>query len=573
MPVVSLVQPVALECKHVTYAPHCQGDGDIHVVKEIQHFADGSTKPHVRFIKNYKRKFGVTKKGHQNHQSKKEAEKLEKLDIFESTQSDLLYSVKKAMGVPWNRAMMRDLENHQYLYGVDILSEALIKKGYQTKWPINPTRSTVAAIDTETDVVNGHERVIICGLSFKDKLVIAVTEEFIGHVPNAVERIHACLQQHLGDDSNPKFGNLLKKRKITNPEVVIVKDDMEAIKLCIDRAHEYKPDFLTAWNALFDWEKILDTCKRHNVNPADLFSDPGLPKQYRYCKLKVGPAQKTTASGVVHNFKPAQRWHTLFVPASFYPVDSMCAYRYVRVGGKDLPEYNLDYVANLVLGYGKLIIPGLGEEHNLQWHRDMQMNHPIEYCVYNAFDNIILELLDEKTNDLSISLPMLAGCSHYSNFNSQPRMKVDDLHFVYEKAGQMIATTGGDMREDADSETASLSDWITMLQAERNFNNGLRCILEDPNWHTNIRVSNADLDVTAAYPTEGIVLNLSKATTSKEVIEFHGIPEALKRRNMINFTGGHVNASEFCQDILGVPTFDHMLEEYKRDRITYLQAA
>lgn len=552
------VEPVAYECKHVTYAPSLDGYGDLHVVKEVQHFADGTTKPNVRFIKDYKRKFGITKPGFQNHQSKKEGELLERLSLFETTQSELLFSVKKALGEPWSRKQMRELCDSPYIYGTDIMSEALIKRQYMTKWPIDPTRSTVAVIDVETDVLFGHEKILICGITFKNKVTCAIVESFVGNTPNVVERVKEAMVRHMGD--------VMKARGITDPEIVVVKTPFEAVKVCIDRAHEWQPDFLSGWNSLYDWKKIIEACQDEGVDPADLFSDPRLPKKYRFCKLKEGAAIKVTASGKKMNFKPAQRWHTLYCPASFYPVDSMCAYRYVRVGGKDLPEYNLDYVGQLVLKVGKLHIPGIGDEHNLEWHREMQLNHKIEYCVYNIFDCILVEMIDEKTNDLSISMPMLAGCSHYSNFNSQPRMKVDDLHFVYLSKGQMIGTTGSDMREDADDETASLSDWITMLQAERVFAGGLKVIEEDPDWVTNILGGNADLDVTAAYPTNGIVLNLSRATTSKEVICFNGIPEMLKRRNMINITSGYVNSAEFCQDIMGAPTFDEVLVHYQRDQ-------
>lgn len=550
-------KPVAYECRHVTYAPSRSGTDDIHVVKEVQHFQDGRKVPNLRLIKNYRRNIGVTKKGFQNHQSKKEAESLDKLDLMSTTQSDMLMTIKKLLGTPWDKRSLRDVCGSPYVYGADIKSEALIKRQYEDKWKINMSASSVAVIDTETDVNNGKEDVLICGISYKEKALIAVTEEYASRAPNFVDRVHVALMQHLGD--------IIEQRHMTI-DVQVYKNDFEVVKACIDKAHEWKPDFLSGWNSLYDWEKIIETCKNHDVDPADLFSDPSIPKEFRFCKLKVGPESRTTASGVVHNFKPSQRWHSLLIPASFYPVDSMCTFRYVRQGSQELPEYNLDYVTKKFLGRGKLIIPGMGEEHDLEWHSRMQKHNPVEYAVYNIFDCIVVEMLDEKVNDLAISLPMLSGCSHYSDFKSQPRRKVDDLHFVYLKHGQMIATTGPDMKEDDDSETAELSDWIVMMPAERLVANGLRCIKEDHNWITNIRISNADLDVSAAYPSNQILSNASKATTMKEVIRIGRIDELTKRRNMINLSGGHVNDVEFCTDILGLPQLDTMLQAYQAQR-------
>jgi len=550
------VQPVAYECRHAVYAPNRFERGDIHLVKEIQHFADGTTKPHVRLIKNYQRKIGITKKGFQDHESKKEAELLERLDVVTTTQSEMLDTIKKVMGVPWSKDYLRKVCASPYIYGADIRSEAIIKRQYQEKWPINMTAHSVAVIDTETSVLSGQEEVLLCSISFKEKALIAANKDFVKNVPNYVERVHAALELYMGET--------LKRRNMT-VEVRVCENDFEVIKACIDRAHEWKPDFLSGWNSLFDWEKILQTCQRHGVDPADLLSDPAVPKPYRFCKLKVGPATRETASGKVMNFKPAHRWHTLEIPASFYPVDSMCTYRYVRLGTAELPEYNLDYVANLILKRGKLNIPGMGINHDLEWHATMQKSHPVEYSVYNLADCVVVEEIDEITVDLAVSLPMLSGCSHYADFKSQPRRKVDDLHFVYLKNGRMIATTGPDMKDDDDAETATLSDWIVMMPAERLVANGLQCILENCNWVTNIRIANSDLDVSAAYPTNQIVCNASKATTMKEVIKLGRLDEQTKRRNMINFSGGKTNDVEFCTVVLGLPEMDVMLQAYEAE--------
>ena len=54
--------------------------------------------------------------------------------------------------------------------------------------------------------------------------------------------------------------------------------------------------------------------------------------------------------------------------------------------------------------------------------------------------------------------------------------------------------------------------------------------------------------------------NVSKETTSKEIILVEGIPEKIQRMQTINYSGGHTNAVEFCITMFGMPTFDMWLE-------------
>ena len=76
----------AVECKFAVHVPSKYDQSDLHLVKEVIHFEDGTTKPNVKLIENYKRDFWVTKKGFRNHKSKKEREHLVKLTKFSSTQ-------------------------------------------------------------------------------------------------------------------------------------------------------------------------------------------------------------------------------------------------------------------------------------------------------------------------------------------------------------------------------------------------------------------------------------------------------------------------------------------------------
>ena len=90
----------------------------------------------------------------------------------------------------------------------------------------------------------------------------------------------------------------------------------------------------------------------------------------------------------------------------------------------------------------------------------MQDRYPLEYIIYNVFDCVSMEILDEVTSDLSIKLPSASDLSDFENFKSQPRRLVDKLHYFYQEHGKVIATTSDAMADELDSLTMSNNDWI-----------------------------------------------------------------------------------------------------------------
>ena len=70
------------------------------------------------------------------------------------------------------------------------------------------------------------------------------------------------------------------------------------------------------------------------------------------------------------------------------------------------------------------------------------------------------------------------------------------------------------------------------------------------------------LDVSASYPNNGAVFNISKATTMKELCVIRDIPEELRRTQGLNLSGGRVNAVEFCTTLLNLPMLPELLDEY-----------
>ncbi len=548
----------SIECRFAVYCKSEDGAHDMHLVKEQIHYKDGTTEPNVKLVQDYARPFYITKKGKQNHTDFKEWELKDNLDTFKSTQTKLTESVAKALGQSWFKGGLRDLCKTPYVYGVDVLSTSLIKQSYAERWDVF-TPYTVAAFDTETDVIHGHGQIMLACISFKTKVFIAVQKSFVAGYSNVEARVQELMKKYLGKE--------MQERKIVF-ELAIVNTEIDVIKATIAKAHEWAPDFLTVWNILFDMDKIIAACDRAQVPIEDILSDPKVPKEFRSFRFKKGPAKKVMASGRILNFKPAERWNTVFCPSSFYWIDGMCAYKQIRTGEPAEPSYGLDAILKKNKIGGKLEFAQADHlaDNKLDWHKFMQANHPLEYIVYNAYDCISMEILDEKTTDLQIALPRFAGHTDFQNFNSQPRKAMNELHFFVDKMSRVPGATASEMSTDNDELTADNKGWIVMLASHLVADNGLCVIEENPELRTNIRGAVADLDIEGAYPHNELVMNVSRETTSKELIKVKGIPDEVVRKQSLNLSGGRTNAVEFSTTMYGLPVLDVFLEEYLRSK-------
>lgn len=549
---------VARECRFATYVKSNDDKSkDMHVIKEVLHYDDGSVKPNLLKIEQYLRSYYVTKKGLRNYKSKKEWTDLNDVDEFKSTQRDLIYNVAKSIGTPWFKGTMRDLQESPYIYGTDISSTAIIKQSYKSKWDVT-TASTNAVFDTETDVIYGTGQIIMATVSFKDKLITVVQESFVRGFSNVNDRVQKLCQRYLGE--------IFEKRNI-KAEVVIVPKEIDVVKVSIKKAHEWMPDFLSVWNLSFDMNKIIDACERANTSIGDIMSDPSVPPEYRHFKYKEGLAKKTTASGVVISYKPSDRWHSVFAPSSFYWIDAMCAYKKIRVGSPEEKSYSLDAILGKELNISKLKFKEADAYTGLAWHQKMQTDYKLEYIVYNMFDCISMEMLDEKTLDLALSLPMFSGNSDYNNFNSQPKRLADSMHYFCLNNNKVLGSTSGEMKEEEDAETTSLSGIIVMLPSHLVADNGLQIIEENPDVRTNIRFAVADMDILSAYPTAGACFNVSKETTKRELLKIDGLDDRTQRMECINISAGHTNAVEVACKLYSLPTLDNILDEFKRSSL------
>jgi hypothetical protein len=541
------------QCKHAVYCPPPKGmRDDYHLAKVTIHKTDGSTEPAVIMHKNFKRPIWRTKKGYQNHQDPKEWEDINKLDRFETTQSEMDFTIKKALGMLWHKGDPREVRKSPYLYGIDLLSTCVLKKTYMDKYPGLNAIYDVASFDVETDVVNGTDEITMATISYRDRVITAVQKSYLEGFANVEARLRELFDLYIGDvyaDRNIKW------------DLQIVDREIDVVKTCFNKAHEWKPDFISIWNIDFDMSKMLRACERANYRPEDIFCDPAVPLDYRFFKYKKGPNMKVTASNKKMPIPPQAQWHTVFCPASFYFLDAMCVYWNLRSQkGKD-PSYSLDAILNKTFKgkIRKLKLEAASHLRGIDWHKFMQTKMKLEYVIYNAFDCVGPELLDEETKDLRLTVPSFAEWTDLSNFASQPRRLVDRLHYFCLDHGRVIGSTSDLIKSDFDAQTTKLGGWIVTLPAHLVADNGVQVIEEDPELRTNIRLHVGDLDVAASYPNGECVYNISKETTKKEMISIEGVSNRTQRLQGINFSGGYSNAVEFCTDLFNLPTLDGWL--------------
>jgi len=563
----------SIEARHVVFCEAPMGmRNDYHLVKEVVTYKDGRVEPRTVVIENYERPFYVTKTGWQNHLEKKEWEKKEKLDRFTTTQSKLKHRIAQVLSTmqpnprfpKWFDAPrsvnggLRQMLRNPWIYGADIKSSTLIKRTYQQRFNHVTTPSTVSVFDIETDVVHGTEEIIMASLSYKKRIITAIDEKFMGTMPEPIRQLLAAFETYMAEDK--------EKRKI-DWEVVIVNGPVEIVRRVFQRAHEWKPDFVAIWNINFDLPKVLLTLAKANVDPKDIFCDPLVPNKYRHFKYIEGKNKMITASGKVKPLKWVEQWHTAVCPASFYFVDQACAYKRIRTGAEsDEPNYALDAIMKKHLeGRGKL--KGIKGDHlsGLAWHKYMQTQYKIEYSIYNVFDCVGPELLDENTNDLRLTMPMMVGASDYHDFSSQPRCSADNLHFFVQTKGYVLGTTSDQMAHELDQYCVPVEGWICTLPAGNIAMNGLKLLYDYPSMVTRIYTHVGDLDVAASYPNGGAVFNMSKDTTVRELHRIDDVEFEDQREQGINLSGGHTNCVEFATVILKCPQPDTFLDAFLED--------
>lgn len=547
---------VEYECRFAHQIPHrFDRESDLTFIKEIEH-KNGVATPKLRMIQNFQRTFGVTKEHLRTYKDKREAEDINDLKMFHTNDRMLGANIARVLNLNRNNTQLSVLARNPYLYGADITTPTIIKQRYQNQFDV-ATPSTLAVLDIETNVHNDEGEPIMVSLTMKDNITIAVVDYFLEGLIVSDETIEEAFDKYLLA--------YRKSRNIKKIDFKIVKTPAEAVIYAINAAHRLKPDWVAVWNIDFDLPKIIKALEKEGYDTADILSDPSVPREYKYFKYTAGPSFKMTESKKRMTFSPHERWHKTVAASSFHWIDAMCVYARIRAADSNEPSYALDAILDKELGIRKLKFKEADHLTKLPWHKFMQSNYKLEYIIYCIFDCISVEELDEKTKDLSITLPELCGISEYNKFNSTPSQLADDLHFFYESKGCIITTRSDQMADDIDKEIISTQGWIITLATHLNIDKGRLALMDFPEMRTLIRTMVADLDLKSSYPYTEIFLNISKGTTKHEVIKIEGVTDDQRRQVGINLTGGTTNAVQYCNIIHKLPMLSELDELFEED--------
>ena len=551
------VEVLTKECRFAVYtAPPNYSDPDLHTVKEILHLADGTKVPNLRHIWDYQRPFWITKKGQQNFKQYMDYIEEDRCDKYFSNQTKLVQSIARCLGKGKFNGGLRDICESPYVFGADIKSTACIKQDYIKANPDKQTEFSVAVFDIETDMVHGTKESIMGTLTFGDKAITVVRKSFLEGIEDAERKLRIVIDKYIGD--------IIRARKV-QLEILFVDDEISTFIECFKKAHIWMPDFVTIWNKKFDIGVMLEACQRADVDPGSFMSDPSVPDDYKFFRFKLGPPSRETAKGQFMPIKPAAQWHTSFFPASFYIMDSMCAYKHTRTGKAERSSYALDAILKAEKIGGKLTFKEADDYTDGAWHEFMQKNYKLEYIAYNIYDCIGVELLEEKIKDLRVVIQQFSGSSDFEDFKSQPRRKCDELHWFFLEHQFVIGTTNKKLRGDMEKRILSRNDWIITLANSLVMKYGIKAIKENPELITAIFAHVGDLDVTASYPNGGCAFNTARRTTVRELCDIFGIDEYEFRMQNMGLSAGYVNSLEYVMSMHNGPELPDMLTMFQKE--------
>lgn len=554
---VKAARPIkGIECKFVQFVPEDKmlGRPDMHYVKEVVHYVDGGLEPRLRMIKDYERPFWITKPHLQNHKQKKESEELTKVNMYKSTQSQLPQNVNMRLNRGYRKVNhIRDVASSPYVYGLDIDGRADLKYKYMTKWPGLDSENTVCGFDIETNI--DTDEIVIITIAMKGHVYTAMLKSIFPHSIQIEDKLLNLYKKYIPDEE--KINYKIKYELFDKP--------IDMIRSVFNTLHAWKPDFVEIWNMGFDIGKILETLERENVRPEDIFSDPSVPENCRYFYYKT-TGKRVTVSGVLKNTSPHEKWDWIVCPASFYFLDGMCVYNYVRTGGTAVPGgYSLDNMLTYVLGskYKKLKFPGLDkrleEVEGLEtWHKLMLEKYPCEYVVYNQWDVLSMLAIDDTTLDLKVTITALLETASLDVFSSAPKTLYNNLHYFALESGYVMGTRDPKTSEE---ETLGLGDWIVMLPSHRTNDIDFVSKINNMGLPTNLRTFVFDADAVSSYPSGTVSANISKDTTSRYLLNIEGMDLEDYKIHNINLMFGKVNSVTYAQEMFNFPSLLELLED------------
>jgi len=545
----------AIEPIHITWVRATNYSPDCHIVLEKIHYTDNSIKRNIRIIRDFKRPYYITKINYRNHKQNKEREALSKLTEYFSTQSDLSLNINKSLGRNMTNTSLRHALNSPYVYGASLSSTAYLRYMYGKKYPIKQSKLRYLSYDLETSVgADKDASIIIASLAGDDgSITVIIRKDFVANINNVIPAIKAKEKELISEYG---YSNILKADTV---KYIIVDNEAELIKSLSKTMFDYQPDVVAAWNHDFDVNKLIERCQYLNLNIADIFSHPDIPKAIRRFRFIEGARSKTTVSGNFRPLSPSEQWHNVHATSGFMWLDAMCVYRALRSQGQSLASYSLDAIASKHLNIGKLELDETEHLSNYETHIYMQEKRPLEYIVYAALDARLMILIEQQTKDLTLRLHTeLAGVDVESTKRSTERtmtmFSLDQLEKGY------ILGTAGTEPDEFPLDTLPLGGWPLTLSNNLHHQKGVKVLEDMPDADTNLYTNIFTVDITSGYPNGTRAMNVSKETTLTEVCRLDNVNvsyDTWRYQNM-NLFAGHITSIDYVVNMFKWPSLSEL---------------
>lgn len=566
-------------CKHAYLSYNkANRDNDLLVAKITNVHEDGSRTHKLAQIENFKRDFYIVKKKHQGFKDKRDYIETNKCDKFSSNESRLALNISKILfGRPDRNAQLYDLKNNPYVFGCQETVPVVYKERYYKKYPDYQPQEAfgVAAYDVETYILEdgGVGPVNMASTTHGSHAFWAGIRSYFPIEDQKDDKIilrklNECAAKHLAD--------YMKLHNVEKIDWNLVNTPGQVVYENIQYWHRCGMDFIVSWNANFDMERNQEALMNEGYDLAATYSDPSIPQVYQDYFYFPGRQFKTKVDGSQSPLEPQERFPVVQAPANWQWFDGMSFYAIKRAPGGKKESYSLQNTAIAEGVEGKLYIPEADhlQAGSAEWHKFMVKNYPYEYVMYNIRDNWVIEDLNRKTNDYSLSLPSLVTSSELKSYQSQPSMISDKLSFIALEHGYVWGTVGR-KKEDVWKEIKpDLRDWIALLHAELNEDKGKAIYAGLPSWRSRGRGDTDDIDVTGAYPHITVSLNVSNKTTKVEVCEVEGLDRIEFRRLGVNYASSPIaNAVTLCNTIYGMPQLTEINSFYEESVVPFIKEA
>lgn len=574
---------IAKVCKHASYSVSKTHKSDLTSVKITNIHEDGSRSNSFIAIKDYKQPYWVVKDGKRNFKQHKDYIEAGMCREYRAPRCQIPFAVKKQLfGVADHKATITDVAGNQFVFGLDQTPPVHIKHQFFKKYGEWQDKEpyTMAAYDVEGDMfkpsIGDTKPVTMASVTFKDRAYFAGLRSWYQEREDVLARENKVEPRKMTDEVilaelKAAEGQYLKghlERRNCTVQYELFDTRGEVVQACINKWHEWEPDWVTSWNATYDMESNQYSLEGDGFNLADVYCDESIPPDYRYYRLDKGRTHKTKEDGSSSPLEPQEKFPSIRTMAKWQWVDAMSFFAIKRapVTGK-LQDYSLEGIAKFVDVPGKLyteegkhLLPGTP-----QWHRHMQKYHPYLYSMYNIADNFVIEEINEKEHDFTLGLPMLLKYSEYFNYVSQPKTISDTLSFMARDLGFVWGSTPRNRDKAFTDRLPTLSNWIALLDTEKNASVGKALFEGLADVISSGRTDSSDIDVEGAYPHATLALNVSNRTTQIEVYHIQGADSEKFREIGVNYaSSAEANAMGLCQALFRFPEADKLVETFER---------